>query len=72
MTEAEIDHALAKLEKLAVDTSGWLSLYRDPATGALWEVSYPQSEMHGGGPRRLALISMDAAKVRYPAAPISN
>ncbi len=72
MTEAEIDRALAKMERLAVDVSGWLSLYRDPTTGDLWEVSYPYGELHGGGPRQLAGVSLADAKARYPSAPISN
>jgi hypothetical protein len=41
------------LVKLAVDPSGWRTLYRHSETGKLWELDYPQSEMHGGGPRRL-------------------
>ena len=72
MTDAEIDLALSRLEKLAVDSSGWLSLYRDPSTGELWEITYPHSEMHGGGPRALSHISVADARVRYPSASISN
>lgn len=72
MSEAEIDGSLVRLTKLATDASGWLSLYRYPESGELWELSYPQSEMHGGGPRRLATIGETDAKARYPDAPISN
>ena len=67
MTEAEISTALAKLEKLGHDASGWEALYRDRATGALWEVTYPYSEMHGGGPRRLSEIAPSDAATKYPA-----
>jgi hypothetical protein len=50
MTETEIDAALAGLKKLGHDQSSWDTLYRDPATGKLWEVTYPESQRHGGGP----------------------
>ena len=39
MTETEIDAALAGLKKLGHDRSGWDTLYRDPASGKLWEVT---------------------------------
>lgn len=39
-----------KLDRVAVDRSGWLALYKDRETGQHWELTYPQSEMHGGGP----------------------
>jgi hypothetical protein len=57
MTEAEIDLALARLEKLGLDQSGWDTLYRDPATGKFWEIIYPESRLHGGGPRQLSEVA---------------
>jgi hypothetical protein len=54
---AAIDDMLGtKLEKVRPDESGWLVVFRHRETNQLWELSYPQSEMHGGGPRRLRLI----------------
>ncbi|HEY0968595.1 MAG TPA: Imm27 family immunity protein [Opitutaceae bacterium] len=47
----------------AVD--GWQKVYRDPKDGRLWEQTYPQGEMHGGGPPRLAVISSEEARRRY-------
>jgi hypothetical protein len=38
-----------QLIKLKVDSNGWRTLYRDLETGRLWEKSYPNSDMHGGG-----------------------
>src|SRR5438046_4413774 len=35
-----------KLERIANDSSGWETLYRDPRDGRLWELTYPRSEMH--------------------------
>jgi len=54
-----------KLERIAKDWSGWETLYRDPRDGRLWELTYPQSEMHGGGPRRLHVVSRDEAAGKY-------
>lgn len=58
-----------KLEGIANDSSGWGTLYRDPRDGRLWELTYPQGEMQGGGPRRLHVLSRDeaAAKYKHPA-----
>jgi hypothetical protein len=65
MTEQEIDKRLSALWKVGHDISGWETLYRDPATGDLWEVTYPHSEMHGGGLRRLQAISLADARAKY-------
>jgi hypothetical protein len=54
------------LDELGRDTTGWDILYRDPQDGRLWELTYPQSDMHGGGPPRLTLISVEQASIKYP------
>jgi immunity protein 27 of polymorphic toxin system len=54
-----------RLERIAKDASGWETLYRDPTDGRLWELTYPQSQMHGGGPRRLHLVTRDQAAAKY-------
>jgi Immunity protein 27 len=59
-----------KLHRIAKHSSGWETLYRDPTDGRLWELTYPQSEMHGGGPRRLHVLSRDEATAKYPNASI--
>jgi hypothetical protein len=59
-----------KLERIANDWSGWNTLYRDPRDGRLWELTYPQGEMHGGGPRRLHVLSRDEAAAKYSHAAI--
>jgi len=52
-----IDEMLAtKLEKIRVDPVNWIVVFRHRDTNQLWELRYPQSELHGGGPRRLRLI----------------
>lgn len=45
------------LEFLIADSSGWDKLYRDRNDGRLWELTYPQGEMHGGGPPQLRVVS---------------
>jgi hypothetical protein len=53
------------LTKLGNDPSGWDTLYQDPRDGRLWERTYPQGELHGGGPPRLTVISEADARVKY-------
>ena len=53
------------LERIAVDSSGWDVLYRDPGDGRYWELLYLHSEMHGGGPPTLVCIEPDAARAKY-------
>ena len=65
MIEAEIDKAIAAMTFLGRDTSGWCTLYRNPGTMILFELVYPQGEMHGGGPRELRPISGDEAASKY-------
>jgi hypothetical protein len=59
-----------ELVKIATDISGWRVLYRDPKDSRLWELSYPQSEMHGGGPPKLTCISSQVAETVF--GPIRN
>ena|ERR1700760_563278 len=55
------------LEQVAVspESGGWETLYRDPSDGRFWERTYPQSELHGGGPMRLINISAADAVKKY-------
>jgi hypothetical protein len=63
--DLEIEVALFGMQKLGSDQSGWNTLYADPATGKFWELIYPQSHLHGGGPRELNEIHSSAAQVKY-------
>lgn len=47
------------------EDGGWTSLYRDPRDGRLWEKTFPESHMHGGGPPALTTISNDVARIVY-------
>jgi Immunity protein 27 len=55
------------LEKIATskDWGGWETLFRDLDDGRYWERTYPQSEMHGGGPPRLTALSAEKAHAKY-------
>jgi hypothetical protein len=57
------------LIKLGTDESGWDVLYQDPADGRLWELTYPQSGMHGGGPPQLEVLPLALAKQKYSDCP---
>jgi hypothetical protein len=54
-----------RLEKLGADASGWDTLWHDSRDGRLWELTYPQGRLHGGGPPKLELISREAAQLKY-------
>lgn len=56
-----------QLEKVA--GGGWETLYRDPADGRYWELTYPQGELHGGGPPRLKCLSDPEVIKRYGEVP---
>jgi hypothetical protein len=51
------------LEHIAV--GNWEKLYRDPEDGRYWELTYPHSDWHGGGPPRLTCLSEEEAQTKY-------
>jgi hypothetical protein len=55
------------LEEMAISIpfGAWETLFRDPEDGRLWELAYPQGEMHGGGPQALRCISEEIARQKY-------
>lgn len=53
------------LEQVAADSSGWDILYKDPGDGRYWELIYPQSHLHGGGPPTLECISESLIREKY-------
>ena len=59
------------LKELGRDSSGWDVLYRDPDDGRLWELTYPQSELQGGGPPQLRCLTTDEAKKKYSPAVVN-
>jgi hypothetical protein len=55
------------LQEIGRDASGWNTLYRDPTDGRYWELRYPQSELHGGGPPELRYLTAEQARQKYGA-----
>jgi hypothetical protein len=53
------------LVRVADRESGWAVLYRDRTNGELWELSHPQSHLHGGGPPSLENLTREEAVQRY-------
>jgi len=53
------------LREVAGDSSGWSTLYVDPDDGRFWELTYPNSEMHGGGPPHLKCLSGMEVRKKY-------
>ena len=55
------------LHKIAVspESGGWEVLFRDPEDGRYWERTYPQGEMHGGGPPMLKWMPLESVRIKY-------
>lgn len=56
------------LKGLGRDASGWDALYQDPGDRRLWELTYPESHMHGGGPPQLRCMTLEEATKKYGSA----
>jgi len=54
-----------RLVLVASAEAGWRQLYRDPRDGRLWELTFPHGSLHGGGPRRLSVLSSEVARESY-------
>jgi hypothetical protein len=69
----EADETAQRIEALTADvlswladsSDGWSSLHLDGRDGRIWELTYAQSEMHGGGPPSLAEVTRADAANRY-------
>lgn len=57
------------LQKLGSDASGWDQLFLDPDDGRYWELTYPDSEQHGGGAPLLKCITENEARAKYHEVP---
>ena len=53
------------LKTIATDESGWDTLYQNPDDNKFWELTYLQSELHGGGPPCLSILSEEEARKKY-------
>ncbi len=72
------DEVTKRIRSLVADSliqiagGGWETLYRDPRDHRLWELTYPQGEMHGGGPPMLVQISAEDASRKYSSSASNN
>jgi hypothetical protein len=65
-TSTRIELLVAQhLDELRRTGDGWSTLFRDPNDGRLWEHTYAESHMHGGGPPSLRCISPSEAQAKY-------
>lgn len=53
------------LIEVSEDESGWEKLYQDPEDKRYWELTYPESEAHGGGAPLLRNLLEPEAKKKY-------
>jgi hypothetical protein len=51
--------------KIAASTTDWETLYKNSEDESLWELSYPYSGMHGGGPPKLTKLTERSASLKY-------
>ena len=64
--DARLIDDLLKNKLVEVRKDNWAILYRDKETGEFWDLTYPQGGMHGGGPRRLRMVTKPDDWVPYP------
>ncbi len=57
--------AAGHLRRVASTDDGWTVLYQDPEDGRLWELTYPHSGWHGGGPPQMQVVDAEEAARRY-------
>jgi hypothetical protein len=72
MTEDEVSLRIrslikSELQRIATSKDGWEVLYKDLSDGRYWELTYPHSEMQGGGPIALILASRLMLGEKYEA-----
>lgn len=61
-----INMLLGDLDRVTDGDGGWAILYRHRRTGEFWELTYPNGEMHGGGPRRLRPVNIAGSDAWIP------
>ena len=65
--ELEIERRVRDdLRQVAAASDGWDRLLVDPLDNTYWELTFPKSEMHGGGPKLLAPVSVDCLLYTSP------
>ena len=63
---SRIEHLVqSDLREIARRATGWDVLYMDSADGRYWELVYPESHLHGGGPPTLRHLTAGEAQTKY-------
>jgi hypothetical protein len=57
------------LRNIATADGGWATLFQDPDDGRYWELTFPHSQMHGGGPPLLRALSRGEAARKFSLSP---
>lgn len=66
VTARRIDYLVQnELVEVGRSDDGWDILYLDKGDGRYWELNYPDSSQHGGGPPCLDFLSRDTAVAKY-------
>ena len=64
--ELEIERRLREeLRQVATSDGGWDRLLIYPLDDSYWELTFSQSETHGGGPNLLSPVSLEFVKAKY-------
>lgn len=53
------------LNQVGSADAGWTKLFIDKNDGRYWELTYPDSDWHGGGPPMLKCVSDGYARSKY-------
>lgn len=77
MAENDVLHRIRRLtgeylQHIAASKDGWRQLYQDPEDLRFWELSYPQSQMHGGGPQLLQAVTQEYAIAEFDFLPSND
>jgi hypothetical protein len=56
-----------RLVPVADRDGGWTRLYSDRSDNSYWELTFPHSAWHGGGPSKLTRLETSRVRELYPA-----
>ncbi|PSQ80928.1 MAG: hypothetical protein BRD46_03260 [Bacteroidetes bacterium QS_8_68_15] len=54
-----------ELPRVGITDGGWSALHFDPDDGRLWEFTFPEGHLHGGGPPLMHVLSEAEAREKY-------
>ncbi len=51
--------------KVTTNDSGWEILYKEKSSNKYWELTYPNSEVHGGGEPLVSPVAIEDVKLKF-------